>query len=390
MKKIIGIVIVAFALAACKPSNAPKYPAGADGITRMRLDSARYFMDRHNTRRAMIQLKAAEKHLPEVNEDSLKFVTYLSIAQINAQNGAYKMALTYYLGAEKHANGVKRSHRLADVFLGKAAVYNQMGMSDSASLWVKKAEKFRPRIRKDQERYIETLKKRIQNKQILAVSSDKDVEIVQIQNRYETTLAQRDALEQRLYFSYAIIALLLLTAGIIVWFRYRMRQQLGRFRLRLREIEQNIQGVLLQKNATIEEMKARIDDGMAEIEQLKGNIHGNAENMKTPESIEQIKLGINTLYTISKGGNLSQMGKKEQQALMAVMGNIDYDLACMLNHPRYALTPKETFYCIMEYNGKTEEQKAEAFCCSNQAIRSIKSRLSKKMDIGMLRFNTNH
>ena len=149
MKKITGIVIVAFALAACKPSNAPKYPAGADGITRMRLDSARYFMDRHNTRRAMIQLKAAEKHLPEVNEDSLKFVTYLSIAQINAQNGAYKMALTYYLGAEKHANDVKRSHRLADVFLGKAAVYNQMGMSDSASLWVKKAEKFRPRIRKD-------------------------------------------------------------------------------------------------------------------------------------------------------------------------------------------------------------------------------------------------
>ena len=169
-----------------------------------------------------------------------------------------------------------------------------------------------------------------------------------------------------------------------------MRQQLGRFRLRLREIEQNIQGVLLQKNATIEEMKARIDDGMAEIEHLKGNIHGNAENMKTPESIEQIKLGIDTLYTISKGGNLSQMGKKEQQALMAVMGNIDYDLACMLNHPRYALTPKETFYCIMEYNGKTEEQKAEAFCCSNQAIRSIKSRLSKKMDIGVLRFNTNH
>lgn len=141
MKKITGIVIVAFALAACKPSNAPKYPAGADGITRMRLDSARYFMDRHNSRRAMIQLKAAEKHLPEVNEDSLKFVTYLSIAQINAQNGAYKMALTYYLGAEKHANDVKRSHRLADVFLGKAAVYNQMGMRDSASLWVKKRRK---------------------------------------------------------------------------------------------------------------------------------------------------------------------------------------------------------------------------------------------------------
>ena len=94
----------------------------------------------------------------------------------------------------------------------------------------------------------------------------------------------------------------------------------------------------------------------------------------------QTKLGIDALYTILKGGNISQMGKREQQALNAIMPNFDYDLAYILNNPRYAFTPKETFYYIMEHNGMTDEQKADAFCCTSQAIRSIKSRMKKKME----------
>jgi DNA-binding CsgD family transcriptional regulator len=39
----------------------------------------------------------------------------------------------------------------------------------------------------------------------------------------------------------------------------------------------------------------------------------------------------------------------------------------------------------MEYYGKTDKQKARSFCCSEQAVRSTKSRLNKKMDINVLR-----
>ena len=74
------------------------------------------------------------------------------------------------------------------------------------------------------------------------------------------------------------------------------------------------------------------------------------------------------------------MGKREQQALNAIMPNFDYDLAYVINNPRYAFTPKETFYYIMEHYGMTDEQKADAFCCTSQAIRSIKSRMKKKME----------
>ena len=39
----------------------------------------------------------------------------------------------------------------------------------------------------------------------------------------------------------------------------------------------------------------------------------------------------------------------------------------------------------MEYYGKSDHQKALSFCCSDQAIRSTKSRLNKKLDIEKLR-----
>ena len=37
----------------------------------------------------------------------------------------------------------------------------------------------------------------------------------------------------------------------------------------------------------------------------------------------------------------------------------------------------------MEQNGITDEQKATAFCCTAQAVRSIKSRMRKKMENGI-------
>ena len=380
MKRKVFIVFVSLlSLLSCSEKKLPNYPATDEGITRMRLDSASFFTQRHDTRNAMYQLKAAEKHLFNVNTDTLKFTTYYHIALLNAQNGAYKLALNYFNHAAKYANDSKRSHRLADIFLGKASVFNQMGMRDSALQYVKRAESFKPRIRKDQEESIKKIRSRIEKHQVLTVSPEKDIEIVQIQDRYEVAMAQREALQLQLYIAYLLILLILVTGGIIAWFRRRMHQQLLNYRKQQEETELNIQLTLQRKDATIDEMKAEIDSKLNELEQLKKKIPTHNRETETSVSIEQTKLGIDALYTILKGGNISQMGKREQQAVCMIMPNFDYDLAYILNNPRYAFTPKETFYYIMEHNGMTDEEKATAFCCTGQAIRSIKSRMKKKM-----------
>ena len=135
-------------LLSCHQRRLPAYPATDDGIARMRLDSAALLLRKHDTRNAMYQLKAAEKHLFNVTEDSLKFTTYYRIALLNAQNGAYRLALDYLNHAARHTDDSKKSHRLADIYLEKASVLNQMGLRDSALLYIKKAEAFSPRIRK--------------------------------------------------------------------------------------------------------------------------------------------------------------------------------------------------------------------------------------------------
>ena len=379
-KRFLLWFISLLSLLSCSQRKLPHYPATDDGITQMRLDSAKIYTKRHDLHKAMYQLKAAEKRLFNVTEDSLKFLTYYRIAQINAQDGAYKLALDYLKHAARHANDVKRSHRMADIDIEKAFVYNQMGKRDSALNSLLKAEKYKPRIRKDQEKRIEEMRQHIKKHQIVAISPGKDVEIVQLQDLYEVALAQRKALELKLYIAYLLLALILVSIGITIWFRRRMRQQLRFYRLQQQETEHNIQLTLRRKDATIDEMKAEIDSKLDELNQLRDSIKAHSKNIKTSDSIEQIKLGIDTLYTILKGGNLSQMGKREQQALNMIMPNYDYELSYILNNPRFALTPKECFYYVMEHYEIEDELKAQAFCCTSQAIRSIKSRLRKKLE----------
>ena len=379
-KRFLLWFISLLSLLSCSQRKLPHYPATDDGITQMRLDSAKIYTKRHDLHKAMYQLKAAEKRLFNVTEDSLKFLTYYRIAQINAQDGAYKLALDYLKHAARHANDVKQSHRMADIDIEKAFVYNQMGKRDSALNSLLKAEKYKPRIRKDQEKRIEEMRQHIKKHQIVAISPGKDVEIVQLQDLYEVALAQRKALELKLYIAYLLLALILVSIGITIWFRRRMRQQLQFYRLQQQETEHKIQLTLRRKDATIDEMKAEIDNKLNELNQLRDSIKTHSKNIKTSDSIEQIKLGIDTLHTILKGGNLSQMGKREQQALNIIMPNYDYELSYILNNPRFALTPKECFYYVMEHYEIEDELKAQAFCCTSQAIRSIKSRLRKKLE----------
>lgn len=379
-RKFLLLFICLLSLLSCSQKKLPHYPATDDGITRMHLDSAAIYTKKHDLHKAMYQLKAAEKRLFNVTQDSLKFLTYYHIAQINAQDGAYKIALEYLKHAARNANDVKRSHRMTDIYIEKAFIYNQMGNRDSALNSLQRVEKYKPRIRKDQEKRIEEMRQHIKRHQIVAISPGKDVEIVQLQDLYEVALAQRKAVELKLYIAYLLLTLILVSIGITIWFRRRMRQQLQFYRQQQQETEHNIQLTLRRKDATIDEMKSEIDSKLDELNQLRYSIKAHNKNIKTSDSIEQIKLGIDTLYTILKGGNLSQMGKREQQALNMIMPNYDYELSYILNNPRFALTPKECFYYIMEHYGIEDELKAQAFCCTAQAIRSIKSRLKKKLE----------
>ena len=379
-RKFLLLFICLLSLLSCSQKKIPHYPATDDGITRMHLDSAAIYTKKHDLHKAMYQLKAAEKRLFNVTQDSLKFLTYYHIAQINAQDGAYKIALEYLKHAARNANDVKRSHRMTDIYIEKAFIYNQMGKRDSALNSLQRVEKYKPRIRKDQEKQIEEMRQHIKRHQIVAISPGKDIEIVQLQDLYEVALAQRKAVELKLYIAYLLLTLILVSIGITIWFRRRMRQQLQFYRQQQQETEHNIQLTLRRKDATIDEMKAEIDSKLDELNQLRYSIKAHNKNIKTSDSIEQIKLGIDTLYTILKGGNLSQMGKREQQALNMIMPNYDYELSYILNNPRFALTPKECFYYIMEHYGIEDDLKAQAFCCTAQAIRSIKSRLKKKLE----------
>lgn len=379
-RKFLLLFICLLSLLSCSQKKLPHYPATDDGITRMHLDSAAIYTKKHDLHKAMYQLKAAEKRLFNVTQDSLKFLTYYHIAQINAQDGAYKIALEYLKHAARNTNDVKRSHRMTDIYIEKAFIYNQMGKRDSALNSLQRVEKYKPRIRKDQEKRIEEMRQHIKRHQIVAISPGKDVEIVQLQDLYEVALAQRKAVELKLYIAYLLLTLILVSIGITIWFRRRMRQQLQFYRQQQQETEHNIQLTLRRKDATIDEMKAEIDSKLDELNQLRYSIKAHNKNIKTSDSIEQIKLGIDTLYTILKGGNLSQMGKREQQALNMIMPNYDYELSYIINNPRFALTPKECFYYIMEHYGIEDDLKAQAFCCTAQAIRSIKSRLKKKLE----------
>ena len=102
--------------------------------------------------------------------------------------------------------------------------------------------------------------------------------------------------------------------------------------------------------------------------------------------IIRTKQGVDVLYAILHNENISQMGKREQLAVSETLYIVDPVLADVISSAE--LTPKETFYCIMQYYGKTEQQKAQCFCCTEQALRSTKSRLGKKLDLSRLEVST--
>ena len=122
------------------------------------------------------------------------------------------------------------------------------------------------------------------------------------------------------------------------------------------------------------------------VDELMESMTVETDELEQPAAIRadivRTKQGVDVLYAILHNENISQMGKREQLAVTDTLHIVDPTLAGILSSVE--LTPKETFYCIMQYYGKTEQQKAQCFCCTEQALRSTKSRLGKKLDLSRL------
>ena len=122
------------------------------------------------------------------------------------------------------------------------------------------------------------------------------------------------------------------------------------------------------------------------VDELMQSMMVEADEPEKPDAVRadivRTKQGVDVLYAILHDENISQMGKREQMAVAETLHVVDPTLAGIISSVE--LTPKETFYCIMQYYGKTEQQKAQCFCCTEQALRSTKSRLGKKLDLSTL------
>ena len=122
------------------------------------------------------------------------------------------------------------------------------------------------------------------------------------------------------------------------------------------------------------------------VDELMQSMMVEADEPEKPAAVRadivRTKQGVDVLYAILHDENISQMGKREQLAVAETLHIVDPTLADIISSVE--LTPKETFYCIMQYYGKTEQQKAQCFCCTEQALRSTKSRLGKKLDLSTL------
>jgi len=171
-----------------------------------------------------------------------------------------------------------------------------------------------------------------------SISPTMYVNMMDVQMQVEQTKAGR----RQLVFVVAIIVLVALFASLGFWHVRRTRVQVRLYQQRIASVRQKLE-------------------------------------------ISETKVGIDVLHAIINDQNISQMGKQEEQAVLKTLPVVDEALAEALGKATSPLTPKETFFCIMEYYGKNDHQKAFSFCCSEQAVRSTKSRLSKKMDISVLR-----
>ena len=197
-----------------------------------------------------------------------------------------------------------------------------------------------------------------------SISPDVYMNVMDVQLQVE----QQKATRRQQPYLLAILILLFLLGSLGFWYFHRTKSLSRLYQQRITSVRQELKDELLRLSETTPTANTE-EGGLSQLE------------------IGETKMGIDVLFAIINDQNISQMGKQEEQAVLKTLPMVDAALANTLNKASSALTPKETFFCIMEYFGKTDKQKAHSFCCSEQAIRSTKSRLNKKIDIAILRTN---
>ena len=193
------------------------------------------------------------------------------------------------------------------------------------------------------------------------LSPDVYMNVMDVQMQVEHTKAA----QKRQLYAFAVILLLLLLGCIALWYLHRIKMLSRSYQQRIVSVRHELTELLKNLGTT-----------------PSADTVGYHHELPT---IQETKIGIDVLFAIINDQNISQMGKAEEQALLKAIPLIDSNLTTILEKASSTLTPKETFFCVMEYYGKTDKQKARSFCCSEQAVRSTKSRLNKKMDINVLR-----
>ena len=209
----------------------------------------------------------------------------------------------------------------------------------------------------------------------------RNVEMVSLQERYDREVISREKAEQRIWYSLAIIALLFAVFALWLWLSRRHRRIYRRYLEGLRDMNRQLGA----RELTITELKADVDRRMTEMQALRQQLSQFSSQTSRREveeiftSVSDTKAGIDVLHAIVSGQNISQFGRHEETALRQVLQPVNPQLAAHLDSSSQPLTPKEVFYCVMQHYGMTDEQKIQAFCCTPQALRSIKSRLGKKL-----------
>lgn len=197
---------------------------------------------------------------------------------------------------------------------------------------------------------------------VQTVSPEMYVSVMDVQSQVEQAKASR----QQMVYATAVVVLLLLLATLAFWYVHRTRSLARLYQHRITTVKQEMKEELQRLSAVVPPEETGGED-------------------RPQYQIGETKTAIDTLFAIVNDQNISQLGKREEQAVLKILPMVDSVLADALGKATLTLTPKETFFCIMEYYGKTDQQKARSFCCSEQAIRSTKSRLGKKMNISVLR-----
>ena len=198
------------------------------------------------------------------------------------------------------------------------------------------------------------------------ISPEAYMNVMDVQQQVEQAKANRNH-----QFYVVTIMLLLLVSGIICyWYIRKMRSLSSLYRQRI----DNVRLELLNRESSLPASSHLLTSSPSHL----------LTSSPSHLPINDAKQGIDVLFAIINDQNISQMGKQEEQAVLKALPLVDATLATLLDKATSPLTPKETFFCIMEYYGKSDHQKARSFCCSEQAIRSTKSRLNKKIDLSIL------